>query len=421
MTSSSDTVVIGGGIVGVCTALQLQRTGRSVTVIERDVPGDAASGHNGGMFWPDCVPTGTPEVIQSLPRMLTDPDSALVLRWRYLPSLAPWLLRFALASRETEVARIARAIYQLSSRCFDHYRPLVAGKPAEEILRVTGSIDVYLRRSSLNLESRLFRMRRETGIRFEVMDLGTLATRIPRVAERIEAAVLFPNTNFTIDPGGFTRTLLETFVENGGRVLRSTVTDLERRDGHVERVITSDGSISAKDVVIAAGPWSPPLARRLGTDVPLEAERGYGVDFPDPGITLDVPLLFTEYHVGVTPFRSGLRLTGVSELASLNAPANFRLPERLIRTLKRVLPEFRTDGGRFWMRARPSTPDSLPVIGRAPHVQNAYFAFGHGHKGLGTGAITGKLIQELMDGQPTTVDVAPYSPGRFSLKRTLFA
>src|SRR5688500_7084978 len=128
-----DAVVVGGGIVGACTALNLIRTGRSVAVFERGRPGDRASGHNGGIFSGDCVPTGMPEVIRSLPKMLTDPDSALVLRWRQIPRLAPWLIRFALNSRTARVKQIASALRDLTSR-FDEYRPLIAGTAAEDLL-----------------------------------------------------------------------------------------------------------------------------------------------------------------------------------------------------------------------------------------------------------------------------------------------
>src|SRR5919198_2457223 len=133
MSTSSDVVVVGGGIVGVATALQLQRTGRKVTVVERGVPGNEASGHNGGMFSGDCMPVGTPGVLRALPKLLRDPESPLILRKRYIPRLAPWLIRFALASLPARVESISIALNALMSRGFDAYRPLVAGTQAEEI------------------------------------------------------------------------------------------------------------------------------------------------------------------------------------------------------------------------------------------------------------------------------------------------
>jgi D-amino-acid dehydrogenase len=123
--------------------------------------------------------------------------------------------------------------------------------------------------------------------------------------------------------------------------------------------------------------------------------------------------MLADVHSALTPHRSGVRLVGYDELASISAPADPRLPKRLIRSAQKVYPELRVDGASFWMRRRPSTPDSLPVIGRVPRFENTYLAFGHGHKGLCMGAITGKLVQELMDDAPTTVDLTPFRPTRF--------
>jgi glycine/D-amino acid oxidase-like deaminating enzyme len=183
--------------------------------------------------------------------------------------------------------------------------------------------------------------------------------------------------------------------------------------GRVTAVRADHGLVKAGAVVIAAGPWSRGLLRQLGTHVPLDVERGYGVDLPRPGFQLEVPVVLADVYSGFTPHRTGVRLAGYDELASIAAPADPKLPLRLIRSARKVYPDLCTEDGAFWMRRRPSTPDSLPVIGRAPRFENAYLAFGHGHKGLCMAAVTGKLVQELMDGAPTTVDVTPFRPTRF--------
>jgi D-amino-acid dehydrogenase len=127
-----------------------------------------------------------------------------------------------------------------------------------------------------------------------------------------------------------------------------------------------------------------------------------------------VPVVFEDYHVSMTPHRTGVRITGIDELASIEAPADMRIPQRIVTAAKKIFPELRTEGANLWMRRRPSFPDSLPVIGRAPKSENTWLAFGHAHKGLCMAAITGKLVAELMDEKPTTVDVTPYRPTRFS-------
>jgi glycine/D-amino acid oxidase-like deaminating enzyme len=413
--SNADVVVVGGGIVGVCTALQLQRTGRKVIVIERGVPGDEASGHNGGMFSGDCMPVGTPGVLRSLPKLLRDPESPLIIRKRYLPRLAPWLIRFALSSLPARVEAISIALNELMSRGVDAYRPLVAGTAAAEILENRGFLYGYRDPRLLQSSSYSFDLRKRRGVAFEFIDKARIASLDPAYAGRFEVGAYFPNAYFTKDPREFTQILLDDVVARGGSLRRAEVTGFATTKGRVDRVLTSDGDVAAGSVVIAAGPWSRALLRSLGTNVALDVERGYGADLPDPGIRLEVPVVIEDFHVSMTPHRGGIRVTGIDELASISAPEDLRIPERLLRAARRVFPELRTDGAKLWMRRRPSTPDSLPIIGRAPRSENTYLAFGHAHKGLCQGAITGKLVQELMDGLPTTIDIRSYSPSRFTL------
>lgn len=415
MTATSpDVVVIGGGIVGTCVALQLQRGGRSVTLIERGIPGNEASGHNGGLFSGDCVPVALPEVIRSLPYLLTNAESPLVLKKRYLPSLAPWLVRFALAARPSRVEALSAALGSISMRGFDAYRPLVAGTEAESILSNRGYVYGYEKRGLLNIDSRAFELRRRRGVAFEVVERDRLRTLIPTLAARLEVGVYFPNAFYTTDPRALTQTLLADFNARGGTTKRARALGFESSAGRVQRVRTDDGDVTSDTVVISAGPWSRTLLRSLGTDVPLEAERGYGIDLPNPGFHLDLPVVLQETQIAITPLRGGLRVVYADELASVAAPEDPRIHDRFVPAIRRAMPELNFEGGTTWMRRRPSTPDSLPIIGRAPRSENTYLAFGHGHKGLGMGAITGKLVQELMDGQPTTIDITPFRPTRFS-------
>jgi D-amino-acid dehydrogenase len=411
-----DAIVVGGGIVGICTAMQLQRSGRAVTVVERGIVGNEASGHNGGVFSVDCLPTGMPSVIRSLPRMLRDPMSPLAIRYSYLPRLTPWLVRFALNSRAKRVEPISVALNSLMAQGIDSYRPLIAGTEAEEILDNRGFLTVYRGQAGFDGASFTRELRTRRGVEYEVLDADGIARLSPILTGRFQRAVYFAHALFTRDPRAFTQALADRFVAEGGKIVQAEVTGFHRQHGAVRGVRTADGTHDAESVVLAAGPWSRQLLRQLGTDVPLDVERGYGIDLPDPGIELEVTTVLADFHVGLHPFRTGLRLTGLDELAGIDAPPNPKLTERVVKAVKTVFPEVNTEGGRPWMRRRPSMPDSLPVIGRAPRHENVYVAFGHGHKGLCLGAITGKLVQELMDGEPSTVDLSPFIPTRFSLR-----
>jgi D-amino-acid dehydrogenase len=422
-SASPDVVVVGGGIVGVCTALHLRRSDRSVTLIERGPVGGEASGHNGGLLSGDCVPVGQPQVIRSLPRLLRDPHSPLAIRWRSLPGLTPWLTRFALASRASRVEGIAAALGSLMSHAVDAYRPLIAGTELESFAGQSGMLFGYTSADSFAAAGFGLGLRSRHGVSHEVLDAAAIAARFPSLAGRFQRAAYFDRALFTYDPAAFTRRLADQFVAAGGTLRVAEVHRFRLRGRRVEAVLTTGGTpaeqgqedeVRAGAVVVCAGPWSRLLARRLGARLPLHVERGYGLDLPDPGIKLELPLLVADRNVAVSPFRDGgVRVTGIDELAGLSAPADFRLTERILAGARMAFPELRAEGATSWMRARPSLPDSLPVIGRAPRQDNAYFAFGHGHKGFGTAAITGRLIRELMDDAPPTVDPTPFRPTRF--------
>jgi D-amino-acid dehydrogenase len=402
-------------VVGICAARYLQRTGRSVTIVERGAPGDGASGHNGGVFSVgNCVPVATPGVLKAVPGMLRDPLSPLAIRWSYLPRLAPWLLRFALSSRPRLVERASIALHSLIDRSLDAYELLIAGTAAEQHVRGGGLLYAYQEDAAFQGDRYGLDIRARRGIPFETLDDTNLADLDPNLAGRFRHGVYIPAARFTPDPRQFTLALADDFTVEGGTLLRADVHGFETRDGMVQAAVTSAGRLAANVVVVAAGAWSRRLARGLGVRVPLDTERGYGVELPDPNVRLNFPVISVDHHFGMTPSRAGLRLAGTDELGGLSAPPNFARADKLIQAARTVFPELRADGAREWINYRPSMPDSLPIIGRAPRYENAYLAFGHGHIGFTVAAITGKLIQELVDGKPPSVDLTPFRPTRFS-------
>ncbi len=413
---AADVVVIGGGIVGICTALQLQQTGRRVVLAERGRPADEASGYNAGVFAVDCLPTGLPSVIRSLPKLLRDPLSPLAIRWRHLPVLAPWLLRFVLASRVSRVEEISVGLSSLMKNAVDAYRPLIEGTEAEAVLSNRGFLHLYRAEESFARARFDFELRSKRDIGFEVLDAPAVARLSPACAGRFERGVYFPAARFTTDAQAFARTLAARFTAAGGTCLHVQATGIAVTDHMASAVATNAGPIRTGAVVICAGPWSRRLVSGLGLHIPLGVERGYGADLPAPGVSLPCATLVSDFHIGITPHRDGLRIAGLDELAAISAPPRLELAQRVLRAAKMAFPELNTRGAATWMRQRPSMPDSLPVIGRTPRYDNVYLAFGHGHKGLGTAAITGKLIRQLMDGAPTALDLSPFDPARYSPK-----
>ncbi|MGH6720355.1 MAG: NAD(P)/FAD-dependent oxidoreductase, partial [Alphaproteobacteria bacterium] len=224
---------------------------------------------------------------------------------------------------------------------------------------------------------------------------------------------LLPDVGRVLDPGGLVVGLARHALRRGARVVRAEARDFAIGPDGPRAVLTDSGAIPADAIVVAAGAWSHRLARRLGSRVPLETERGYHVTIPDPGVMPRRMILPYGDGFIATPMAMGLRIAGTVELASLDAPPDWRRADVLLAKARALFPGLRTTGATRWMGHRPSLPDSKPVISRSPVHANVFYAFGHGHLGLTGAAITGRLIGDVVAGRPPAVDLAPFRVDRF--------
>lgn len=235
----------------------------------------------------------------------------------------------------------------------------------------------------------------------------------PSLTKNVVCAMHVPSLVFTLDPGGLVKSLAALFERRGGTLRRQTVQGFDVGPDGVRAIRTDQGANPVENVVVAAGVWSRPLARALGTEVPLEAERGYHTMFHDSHVTMNGAVLSADRYVSITPMKDGIRVGGFAEFAPPDAPADIRRAKIVAEIGQALIPGLNGSRRTEWMGSRPSHPDSKPAIGRSPHHRNAYFAFGHDHLGLTFGSITGKLISELLAVKTPSVDLEPFRPDRF--------
>jgi D-amino-acid dehydrogenase len=224
--------------------------------------------------------------------------------------------------------------------------------------------------------------------------------------------MLIPGNGFTVNPQRLVTSLAELLVEAGGIVAAERAMKIIPREGGYT-VMTNTGWRSATQVVVAAGAWSRQLLDPLGVRLPLETERGYHAMLTSPGIELKLPISNKSRAFGVTPMEHGLRVAGTVEIAGLDAPPNEGRARVLLEHIRGMFPDVDTREHRLWMGFRPSTPDSLPILGNAPGRHGLYLALGHGHFGMTGGPPSGKIVSQLMLGQTPEIDVALYGVNRF--------
>ena len=413
-TERRSVVVLGAGIIGTCVALNLQDYGWRVTLLDPKAPGEGASKGNAGIIAVSHVtPIATPGILRQVPSMLLHRQAPLSIRWRYLPRLAPWLYEFLRASRPSRLPAICDALASLLSGAYEAYLPLLDRCDGRDLLKRQGWLMVYESDALFARAQEEFDLRREHGVQFDFLNTAEIRQLAPAVSRHVRHGVFFPDCGHTINPHRLVTTLAHAVQDRGGNIVRGKARDFAFDDGRVRAVISTCGEIVADAVVVACGAWSKPLAARLGSRVPLDTERGYHVTFKAPEVDVSVPIVSGDHRFGVTPMENGLRAAGTVEFGGLRAPPSPYRHELLVKRTANLLPGLRTGAQSRWMGFRPSMPDSLPVMGRAPACPNAYFAFGHGHIGITTGAVTGHLVAQQMLGQPTDIDLKPFRADRF--------
>jgi D-amino-acid dehydrogenase len=407
--------VIGTGIVGVCSAAWLQRDGHQVTFIDPLDPGEACSFGNAGSLSPSaCLPVGMPGMWKRVPRWLLDPLGPLTVRSRYAPQVLPWLVQMLRHSSRSEVTRIAGALRSLLAPIFECYDPLVAQAGAGALVQRAGCLYVFSSRQTAAQWRWGMDLRRSLGVKLLDVESDELDRLEPDLRGRFRFGILAPENGSTSDPSALVKAIHARCVVDGARSVREQAVGFEQGGGRVNAVRLARGEPLAVDgVVVAAGAWSAPLARQLGSRVPLETQRGYHVTVRSANLNLRHTVMAVEHNLMVNSMAMGLRLAGTVEFAGLKAAPNYARADALLAQGRQLFPHLDTSEVTRWMGHRPCLPDSLPVIGRSGHAENAWLAFGHGHMGMCMGAATGREVAHLVAGRPTQVNLTPFRPDRF--------
>jgi D-amino-acid dehydrogenase len=406
-------IVIGAGIVGACCAYALVRAGFNVLMIEKDEPGRAASyGNSGSIGLSSSPPLGVPGMLKDVPRMLLDRKHALVIRWRHLPRALPWFLKFARTLAPERVEAIARARAALLGHAGNAYEDLLAeiGKP--QLIYHSGLIFAYETDAAFAGARYGLELRRRTGIEVRELDGAAARELEPALSDKVRRGVFLPNVRTTTHPLRVTQAIVEAFRGRGGGLARETVRGFERSADGVRAVLTDGGRHEADLVVIAAGAWSRDLVRALGDPIPLESERGYHVMIEGAKHLPAIPVVSADRNVSIIAMEGQLRMTTMAEFAAIDAPPDHERALGVFQAAAGIVRDLEVKVASRWVGSRPSTPDSLPVIGRSRTAHNVLYAFGHGHLGVTFGAITGRLIGQLARDERPNIDISPYRPDR---------
>jgi D-amino-acid dehydrogenase len=412
-------VIVGAGVIGLCTAYYCAQRGHRVTVIEQGGESrDGCSYGNAGMVVPShFVPLAAPGMVALGLKWMWNPRSPFYIRPRLDPALLDWGWKFWRAANERHVQRSAPILRDLSFASRDCFEELAALPGVDFGLVQRGLLMLCRTERALEHEAAFAERANRLGVRAEVLDARQTAARDPDVAMQVAGSVYFPN-DCHLTPQRFMASLQQQLETMGVSFRwRTTASGFDRDHDRVRSVATDGESIAGDEFVIAGGSWSTALARELDLRLPMQAGKGYSLTLPSPRRLPQLCSILTEARVATTPMGATLRFGGTMEIAEFNERINPLRVQGIIDAVPKYFPEFTTDdfgGVRPWCGLRPCSPDGLPYIGRAGNWENVSVATGHAMMGLSLGPVTGKLMAELISGQKPSNDISLLNPNRYA-------
>lgn len=406
--------VVGAGIIGVLSALQLQREGHSVTLIDREPAGSGCSSGNAGIIARSSfIPLSSPGTLLQAPSWLLKPDGPLCIDWRYLIKIIPWLTSYIKAGFRPDLIERGDAMHQLTGVAVDLYKELAASIGCEELIQETDYLQIYRSRKGFEKGQADMNARRRLGFKIEDLNAAQLHDLEPGLSAEYQYGHHLFEHAFVTDPQALATAIFDEYTRLGGQFIQQNVVDITLAANHCE-VLAGAKRIVSDKLVIAAGAFSARLLKTTGVNIPLETERGYHITCPDPKVGVSRPIMDGDLKFFVTPMKMGHRFAGLVELAGLDAPLQSRRIKTLERSAKQMLPGLNTQNASHWMGCRPTLSDSLPVISTAQDNGRVVYAFGHQHLGLTCAPMTAVLVCDLVAQRPSGIDISKYSVARLS-------
>lgn len=409
-----DIVIIGGGMVGVSCALNLQERGYAPAIVEKNrIGGETSYGNAGVITRSSIIPLNNPALIKKLYKYVGNQNAAIRYNLFYAVRNSLSITKFLLNSLDKKAWANMHALDQLISHSLGEHEKWMGIAGASHHLRKTGFLKLY--RSQASYEATAFERRLLTqfGVKHKIVNAAEIQRLEPQLKDIFYNGVLIEDAASVDDPGQVVESYCKFFEEKGGNVLNTSVVGLRAVDGGF-LISTTQGDIKAKRVVVSAGPWSQEILSSVGFKLPMFLERGYHYHFERNGNNvISRPILDADGCYVMTPTSMGIRVSSGSELNDRDQESNASQIDRVVQSAMMALDIDKKVDATAWRGSRPTLPDSLPAIGPVPGRENLWVACGHQHIGFSTGPATGRLIADMISGNEPFVPTTPYLASRF--------
>ena len=417
MVHKAETLIIGGGAIGVCCAFYLNGLGKKVLLVEKNDICSGSSYGNAGLIVPShSTPLAAPGVIGQSLKWMTKPQSPFYIKPRLDRDLIAWLWKFRGVCNILHVRQSIPVLHALHTASLNLYDELTNVEGMDFALEKKGLLELYNTRQGYDKGIEETRLTKEYGIEDRILPKKELREFIEGIRTAAVGGVYRPHDAHLI-PDRFVHQLVRQVERLGVRFLTSCeVLDFDTAGRRVTGVKTTRGDIIAEEVVIAGGAWSAELARNLQLNLLMQPAKGYSITFRRPDQCPSLPAALAESKVVLTPMEDTLRVAGTLELAGFDQSINLGRVQAILKAVRAYFPDLDPDSLELleiWRGLRPCSPDGLPYLGRTPRYDNVILATGHGMLGISLGPITGKLVSQLSVNDNPAINMAALSVERF--------
>jgi D-amino-acid dehydrogenase len=412
-------IVAGGGIIGLSSAYYLQKAGHQVTVLDRSDFMDNCSYGNCGYVCPShFIPLATPGIVRQGLKWMLNSQSPFYVQPRLSRSLVDWGLKFMKSATAAHVERSAFPLKEIALLSQNEYEKEWLPLPHFDFAyQHRGLLEICQTEAAAEHARHTAKKAQELGLDAVWLDHAALQEKEPHTTINGLGAIFF-RCDAHLYPDKLMRGLIRMLQEAGVKLLPGEeVRRFETGNGVIKKLITSAHEFEADAVVLATGSWSREVAALLGTHLPMVPGRGYSVTLEDSPYRLNHPAILVEGRAAITPMDGNkIRFGGTMEITSTSTPPRYARVQGILNAVKRFFPEFDVPMPpveKIWYGYRPCSADGLPYIGRIKKYSNVVVATGHSMLGLSLGAGTGKLVGELVDERPASIDLRPFAVERF--------
>ena len=412
MSSKPHIAVVGAGIVGICSAYFLNKSGFQVTLIDKNDPGSMTSyGHACTFADYACVPINSTNLFKDVPSMLMRSDGPLSIDFFYMIKNINWALSFLRNSSRNNVNKISEALGNILKSASVSYDEIFSDVDVSNYIRNEEAIYLYKNEIAYLKAKRANAIREKNGVEIKILSQNDVLDLEPNLARVFHNGQLFIGSRHTSNPSAISKKIFESFINNGGIFKKQNVTNITPEETLVS-LNYNNNNYNFDKVVICAGSWSNNLTKKFGDNFPLDTERGYHVMFDNHNL-INRPVGWSHSGFYLVQLQEGLRAAGTVEIAGLSKPINKKRTKMIEEQARKLLPQL-NDVKSTWLGFRPTLPDSLPIIGKSQKYKNIIYGFGHQHIGWTLGAVTGKIINTLCKDRKTNINIESFSPNRFN-------